>query len=681
MKNKKIILWSIVILLCLAVGGGIFYYFYNENSKTTLTLAEKQWIENNKNQVFDMGVMNDVLVFTHEGIGVFFDFLTDLEEDTELEFNKLSYERGEESTATYQFRTVEKPGKKDIVFYEDNYAILSVDNEKYNDLKELSGKTFGVLKSDVASATKYLDGASDIKLQPFDNAEEMISTLEKDDNTINGIILPKIHYLKEILESKKLNIAYNIASYKTNYVLTLGDDNRLNNILEKYSKKWLKESFDDSYHENFNNAFFSYTDYSENDRAKFQGKRYTYGFVENIPFDTIMSGKLLGMNSNLIKEFSDLSDIEISFKEFDNYTELVNAFNANDVDFFLEFTPRTNYKMDVIRTVSPYHEEIVISSLLKDNVVIQNLYALEDQEVAVVSGTKIETMLKKYNIHTKGYNNVEDLLEHVGQNPYFALDYNTYKYYEKSKLKDYKIDYLFDLNDNYRFVVRDIKDNRVFEDYLDFYLSFIEENKIMNQSYEQLFLHKQSYFIRNLIILVVGFSAIALGYFIYKKIKSREKQKIVIGKNDKLQYIDMLTSLKNRTYLNDQMKTWDESGIYPQAIVIVDLNNVAYVNDNYGHTEGDNLIKEAANKLITTQIENSEIMRTNGNEFLIYLVGYEEKQVVSYIRKLNKEFKDISHGFGAAIGYSMITDAIKTIDDAINEATQDMKNNKEENNG
>ena len=43
--------------------------------------------------------------------------------------------------------------------------------------------------------------------------------------------------------------------------------------------------------------------------------------------------------------------------------------------------------------------------------------------------------------------------------------------------------------------------------------------------------------------------------------------------------------------------------------------------------------------------------------------------------------KDISHGFGAAIGYSMITDAIKTIDDAINEATQDMKNNKEENNG
>ena len=60
------------------------------------------------------------------------------------------------------------------------------------------------------------------------------------------------------------------------------------------------------------------------------------------------------------------------------------------------------------------------------------------------------------------------------------------------------------------------------------------------------------------------------------------------------------------------------------------------------------------------------------------MIGYEEKQVISYLRKLNKELKDLAHGFGAASGYSMITDAIKTIDDAVNEATLDMRNNKEE---
>ena len=60
------------------------------------------------------------------------------------------------------------------------------------------------------------------------------------------------------------------------------------------------------------------------------------------------------------------------------------------------------------------------------------------------------------------------------------------------------------------------------------------------------------------------------------------------------------------------------------------------------------------------------------------MVEYDEKHVVSYIRKVNKELRELSHGFGAAIGYSMINDELKTIDDAINEATIDMKNNKEE---
>ena len=46
--------------------------------------------------------------------------------------------------------------------------------------------------------------------------------------------------------------------------------------------------------------------------------------------------------------------------------------------------------------------------------------------------------------------------------------------------------------------------------------------------------------------------------------------------------------------------------------------------------------------------------------------------------EIREELKELAHGFGAAAGYSMITDGIKTIDDAVNEATLDMRNNKEE---
>ena len=126
------------------------------------------------------------------------------------------------------------------------------------------------------------------------------------------------------------------------------------------------------------------------------------------------------------------------------------------------------------------------------------------------------------------------------------------------------------------------------------------------------------------------------------------------------------------------MPIWEDSKIYPQTIVVIDLNNIKYVNDNYGHEAGDSLIVAAASALVNNQLENSEIIRTDGNEFLVYLVGYTEKQIDIYCKKLTKELKELPYGFGAAIGYSMIMDDIKTIDDAINEATLEMKTNKEE---
>ena len=181
-------------------------------------------------------------------------------------------------------------------------------------------------------------------------------------------------------------------------------------------------------------------------------------------------------------------------------------------------------------------------------------------------------------------------------------------------------------------------------------------------------------FIKYLFIVLAIICAVVMILITYLKRRKKSKK---IKKEEKLKFIDMLTSLKNRNYLNYNMKKWDENVIYPQAIVIIDLNNIKYINDNYGLEEGDNVIKKAASIMIVNQLENSDIIRTAGNEFLIYLVGYVEKQVVAYCRKMYKDLKELPHNFGAAIGYSMITDDIKTIDDAINEATLEMRSNKE----
>ena len=72
---------------------------------------------------------------------------------------------------------------------------------------------------------------------------------------------------------------------------------------------------------------------------------------------------------------------------------------------------------------------------------------------------------------------------------------------------------------------------------------------------------------------------------------------------------------------------------------MIDLNNVKYVDDNYGHEKGDKLIVDAAGILINSQLENSEIIRSDGNEFLIYLVGYSDSQVSTYTKNYLKNLK------------------------------------------
>ena len=229
-------------------------------------------------------------------------------------------------------------------------------------------------------------------------------------------------------------------------------------------------------------------------------------------------------------------------------------------------------------------------------------------------------------------------------------------------------------------MVKNETDNQVFYKIFNYIIGTNSYYNYRNAGMNSLnlsMLEKSSFEELYIVILTIIFLPLIVLLLLFLFLKRRKKIKKV-NKEERRKYTDMLTSLKNRNYLNYNMKQWNESKIYPQAIIIIDLNNVKYVNDNYGHENGDKLIVGAASILINTQLENSEIIRSDGNEFLIYLVGYSEQQTSTYAKKLTKEFKNLPYGFGAAVGYSMITDEIKTIDDAINEATLEMRRDKEE---
>ncbi len=465
-----------------------------------------------------------------------------------------------------------------------------------------------------------------------------------------------------------------------NLVFRLGDTKRLNTIIRKYYRKWSSENYQGVYNDYFSKNYFAFNNIYEEKIANFRSKRYQFGFINIAPYNALVDNRLVGINNEVMKQFSKLANIEIGFKQYSSMDKLLEDFNSNKIDFFMNTTTQDKYEMDAYKTVSIYKENVVLVSHLENNQTINSLSSLNGQTVLTLKNSYIGETLLNHNINIKIYDSINDLMEHLNKDSILAIDQSTYDTYTHNYLKNYKIDYTFQLDHEYNFVIRDISENAVFARYFNFYLSYIDETSFANQIHYDMFIGKIENYTKAIATVIAVIIVLVAGIIILCKKKNiKPKKKISsISKENKLKYIDMLTSLKNRNYLNDNISAWDDSEIYPQTIVIVDLNNVAYINDNYGHEEGDNVIREAANILIRNQIENSEIMRTNGNEFLIYMVEYDEKQVVAYIRKLSKEFKELAHGFGAAIGYSMIQDAIKTVDDAINEATLDMRNNKEE---
>lgn len=672
--KKKVIILIISLVLLIGAGAGIYFYV-SDSSKTEFSSKEEQWLEKNKVYTVDFYMPSDIAGLTYMGDGVFFDFIEDLEERTGLDFNEVAYQVTDTVTEKeLAIELVNNVGDNQVLMFSDHYVVITYDDKIYTSPDELKGLKLGVETSIQEEVSKYLSG-SNVEFVPYESLDELTTSLTSNDGKVDGVVVLRSLFLDEVL-NYDLHVAYHIPEIKMNYVLTLNGDETLNSIIKKSYNKWSVNQ-DLSYDENLLNTYFSFKEITEKEKTTLREKDYTYAFINNGAYDTLDGHDLVGINYLVIKDFAEFANIDMEYSyEYKNVAEMVKAFNDKKIDFFFG-NITSEYKVETYETVAPIDAEMVILSNINYSNIVNNIYSLSNKKVNVVAGTKIETYLKNNGIKVVTHDSLEDLVSNLKRNSIVAMDMENYEYYKSKELLNFKIDYSISLDDKYNYVVN--ADNKVFAELFNFYLEYNSVQEVINDGYASVFEKNDSQIY--LIVIIVILTLIVLVH-LFNNIKRiilfiKKNKKTTLTKSEKIRYIDSLTSLKNRAYLNDNIEKWDDSEVYPQIIVVVDLNNIAYINDNFGHEEGDKVITEAANILIQTQMPRTEIIRTDGNEFLIYMVEYEEKQANSYIKKLNKEFKELSHGFGAAIGYSIINDAIKTIDDAVNEATLDMRTNKE----
>lgn len=668
--SKKVIIISIIVIL--AIVGIAFGTYQILNDENKLTVEEKEWITENIDVLQTVKVPNNLDIFGKNGSGVFFDFITDLETEYNLKVNENTYSIGEQ-VESGSFKIVEDIEENHVVFHKEHYVLISKSKVNVSSLSQLNGKKIGVLSTDEKNISKYLSDVSNAMLTSYETSTTLFQALETNTD-IEFAIIPLEENLTSILTSNYY-IDYHISDLNKYMVFEVKKDDTFSSIVKKYFAKWSKENLKDCLNENELKLFIDALSISDKEIDNIQSKEYEYGFINHSPYEVLIGGTYGGIISEYITRFSNFSDTEFKTIKYKNFSKFTEALANSQVNLYFNYynLDTTYQEVDSLMNIS-----FVVVAPEASSLVINSVATLSQNTIYVQKNSIIEKYLTSLGgINIKTYANEKELKKVVRKEEIIVLDKEVFNYYKKSFLNNYSVRYSNTLSETYNFY---IKGNDTFNLLFEKYIQTLDPNEIKIKGN-----YNHTYTMQSGTILgqVAKYSLIVITAFIiilYLVYRSTKQIKITkkIKKEDKMKYIDQLTSLKNRNYLNENIANWNKNTIYPQATIIIDLNQVRNINDTLGYEQGDAQIKAAANVLIKTQLDNTDIMRTDGNEYLIYLVGYQEKQVVSYIRKLYKEFKNLPYEHGAAIGYSMITNDMKTIEDSINESVEDMRTKKEE---
>lgn len=223
-KRKFLIVPAFFLVLLTSL---ILYIIYNplSESDVSLTIFEERWLASNKNKVINIYLPVDVPLATKDGKGVSFDFISYLEEKTDLEFNKNSYikkdEISDEENNFVLLEANEQETDQQLVFLTDNYVVLSNESVGLKKVSSLTGKV-GVLENDYELIENYILNENLI-LNKYSQSNDMFSALDNEE--VQYLILSKVLYLDKIIE-KNYNVINVLNDLSRKYVLSLGKNDK-----------------------------------------------------------------------------------------------------------------------------------------------------------------------------------------------------------------------------------------------------------------------------------------------------------------------------------------------------------------------------------------------------------------------------------------------------------------------
>jgi diguanylate cyclase (GGDEF)-like protein/PAS domain S-box-containing protein len=146
-----------------------------------------------------------------------------------------------------------------------------------------------------------------------------------------------------------------------------------------------------------------------------------------------------------------------------------------------------------------------------------------------------------------------------------------------------------------------------------------------------------------------------------------------------LSYHDQLTGLYNRRFFEEEMKRLDNPRNLPISIIVGDVNGLKLVNDAFGHSIGDILLKTIGSSIQNNIRANDIAARWGGDEFVILLPNTNIIEAEKLIERIKTKINSTSFEYGSVSISFGVESKLKESDEMVtvfNQAEEIMYQNK-----
>lgn len=143
---------------------------------------------------------------------------------------------------------------------------------------------------------------------------------------------------------------------------------------------------------------------------------------------------------------------------------------------------------------------------------------------------------------------------------------------------------------------------------------------------------------------------------------------IYMSIQNEFSYLDTLTGLYNRAYLDYQMETMARDNTGNLGGIMIDVDYFKHINDTYGHSAGDEALVDVARILLFSKPDRAIAIRFAGDEFILLMKNTTEQNMKRVMDNIKSELdifnttEQRQYKLSLSMGYSIYDRECDTMD-------------------